>query len=139
MTDFILSIRYIYYRITKCVEYDDENDFYCISYYLGQSLLQNQLNLATQDGSGLGVIYYRAFVETVKSAKANKRKYQHRWTGKVRCSIGKHTAENGHAAAARKFKEKSLNESTARGFAKLYKTDKRCSKRKTVKCINCNA
>ena len=69
------------------------------------------------------MIDYRAVAEVRKSTKTNKRKHSHQWTEKERYSIGKYAAESGYAAAVRKNKEKSLSESTARRFVKLYKEE----------------
>ena len=88
-----------------------------------QSSIQDQSNLATQGNSALGVIDYRAVVQAAKSTKTNKRKHYHGWTEKERYSIGKYAAEDRCAAAVRKFKEKTLNKSTARRFAKFYKEE----------------
>ena len=57
------------------------------------------------------------------SSNTNKRKRYQRWTKEQRFKIGKYAAENGPAAAARKFtsEKKKLNESTVRRFCKLYK------------------
>ena len=61
-------------------------------------------------------------VATSSKAKARKTTYNH-WSNKDRFTIGKYSAENGHAAIVRKFssKEKLLNKSTVRRFCKHYK------------------
>ena len=82
--------------------------------------MQDQSNLLTQGSSGLRKIDYRAAAEVVKSTKTNKRKHYYLWTEKERYSIEKYATQNGDVAAVKKIKEKSLNESAARGFAKLY-------------------
>ena len=78
------------------------------------------INSGTQESSGLRVIDYRAAAEVVNSTKTSKRKHYYLWTEKGRFSIGKYAAENGYVDAVKKLKKKSLNESAARGFAKLY-------------------
>ena len=59
------------------------------------------------------------------SPNTNKRKPYQRWTKEQRFKIGKYAAENGPAAAARKFtsEKKQLNESPVRRFCKLYKDE----------------
>ena len=61
-------------------------------------------------------------VATSSKAKTRKTTYNH-WSNKDRFTIGKYSAENGHAATVRKFssKEKPLNESTVRRFCKHCK------------------
>ena len=59
------------------------------------------------------------------SSDTNKRKPYQRWTKEQSFKIGKYAAENGPAAAARKFtsEKTQLNESTVRRFCKLYKDE----------------
>ena len=59
------------------------------------------------------------------SSNANKRKPYQRWTKEQRFKIGKYAAENGPAAAAKKFtsEKNQLNESIVRRFYKLYKDE----------------
>ena len=64
----------------------------------------------------LGSVYYAAVTNVVKSAKSNIRKLCQRWTNVEKYGIGKYAAENGYAAAARKFKENNFNESTTKGI-----------------------
>ena len=60
-----------------CSKNNDKSYFKSIFHYLGQSSVQDQSNLATQDNSCLGVIGYRTVVEAVKVTKANKQKHNH--------------------------------------------------------------
>lgn len=73
------------------------------------------------------MVDYLAVTEVVAScSQLNTRKKHHNhWSDKERFTIGKYSAENGHAATVRKFssKEKPLNESTVRRFCKLYKDE----------------
>ena len=73
------------------------------------------------------MVDYLAVTEAVASSSQSstrKRTHNH-WSNKERFTIGKYSAENGHAATVRKFssKEKPLNESTVRRFCKLYKDE----------------
>ena len=67
-----------------------------------------------------------AVTEAVEScSNTKKRKPYQRWTNEERFKIGKYAAENGPAAAARKFtnKKNPLNESSVRRFSMLYKDE----------------
>ena len=80
-----------------------------------------------QKESGIGIVDDLAVTEAVATsskAKTRKTTYNH-WSNKDRFTIGKYSAENGHAATVRKFssKEKPLNESTMRRFCKHYKDE----------------
>ena len=71
---------------------------------------------------GLGVLDHEACMEASKSITSHKKKSYQKWTEKERYEIGKYGSIHGHANAVRKFetKQKPLNESTVRRFAKLY-------------------
>jgi len=88
-----------------------------------------------QDESGLGSLDYEVAVGAASnSEKQNeKRKPYQKWTSEERFKIGKYAAINGPVATARKFGSNSrpINESTVRGFCKMYKAElKAASKEK---------
>ena len=64
-------------------------------------------------------------MEANKSATSQKRKSYQKWTDEERYDIGKYASIYGHANAVRKFetKQRPLNESTVRRFAKLYQEE----------------
>ena len=59
------------------------------------------------------------------STTSAKRKNYRKWSDKERYDIGKYATLHGAVPAAKKFgtKEKPLNESSARRFAKLYQVE----------------
>ena len=63
-------------------------------------------------------------VATSSNAKARKTTYNH-WSNKDRFTIGKYSAENGHATTVQKFssKEKPLKESIVIRFCNHYKDE----------------
>ena len=100
-------------------------------------------NKSTQELSGLGSLDYSSVSEAVANLSGLKRNSDQKWTDKQWFQSGKCTAENGPAAAARKFttKENPLNESTVRRFCNLYKRElEQASKEKleiksALKCL----
>ena len=100
-------------------------------------------NKSMQELSGLGWLDYSSISEAVANLSGSKRNSYQKWTDKQRLQIGKYTAENGSAAATRKFttKQNSLNKSTIRRFCNLYKRElERTSKEKpkiksALKCL----
>ena len=73
------------------------------------------------------MIDYLAVTKSVTSCtkKSNRKQTDTLWSNKEGFAIEKYAAENGHAAAVRKFasKEKPMNESTVRKFCKRYKKE----------------
>ena len=77
-----------------------------------------------QQQSGLGVLDHEACVEATSKIPSKRKSYQ-KWSDKERYDIGKYASLHGPVPAAKKFgtKEKPLNESSARRFAKLYQEE----------------
>ena len=73
-------------------------------------------NKSMQDFSGLGSLDYSYVSEAVANSSGSKRNSYQKWHDKQRFQIGEYAAENGPAAAARKFatKQNPLNRSTVR-------------------------
>jgi len=69
---------------------------------------------------------YHAFVqEELSRPKQAKRKPYQRWSNKERFQIGEYASLHGSSAAVKMFRtnEKTLSETTARRFSKLYKKE----------------
>ena len=100
-------------------------------------------NKSTQELSGLELLDYSSVSEAVINSSGSKRNSYQKWTDKQRFQIGKYAAENGPAAAARKFRtqQNPLNESNVQRFCNLYKRDlEQASKEKqeiksALKCL----
>ena len=75
--------------------------------------------------SGLGVMDYWACSKALTNITSNRPKIYRKWSEKERYEIGKYAAVHGSRAAERKFhtKEKSLSQSNAWRFSKLYKDE----------------
>ena len=96
-------------------------------FYSGPSLSSQSVpdQLTCQMDSGLGILDYEACSEASASTTSNRSKKYVRWSDKERFEIGKYAAVHGSRAAERKYhtKNKPLNETSARRFAKAYKEE----------------
>lgn len=79
-----------------------------------------------------GAVDFEAAVGIASNSKnPEKRKSYRKWSSQERFTIGKYAAIYGHTAATRKFGSKSrpINESSARGFCKLYHEEIKTAKK----------